>query len=130
VERTASRTFGLITQRAGEIVEVLERDTPELLEGFELFVGAGDLDDEPDAAEERGRTDLAAWVMGLAPSHLPPAPFRLRPGIIVLGVEVFLARLQSDLALGDRSPRNRFGAVDEDVRHLADLLGVSTCSTR
>lgn len=69
---------------------------------------------------------LAAWLASLDLVALPAAPFVLKPGVTVLGGEVWLARLKADASQGRHNPRARFGALQDDMRALAALVGGPT----
>ena len=64
----------------------------------------------------------ANFVMLLTVDDLPPAPFEFGPGCRIVDATKFLASLQTDVRCGPRGPRNRFGAVQSDLRRLRDLL--------
>ncbi len=64
--------------------------------------------------------DLFDWVQGLTVADLPPAPFDF-DGWQVRDPAKFLAALQGDARSGSQSPREKYGAVTDDLRRLFQL---------
>lgn len=66
--------------------------------------------------------DLASLILLLSPEDLPPTPFQRAPWGKVLDAAKFLAWLQRDAALGAASPRAFFGALQEDLRSIREIV--------
>ena len=67
-------------------------------------------------------TQLAACVLQLTPTDLPPSPFRRYPWSVVTDTVRFLEWLRRDVALGPRSPRARYGILRKDMQ---EILGIA-----
>jgi hypothetical protein len=64
------------------------------------------------------------YVLLLTPEDMPPAPFDLRQGSVVVDAGKFLRAVQADIRTGPRGPRA--GTVHDDVQRLRDLaLGLN-----
>ena len=71
--------------------------------------------------EEAGT--LAKWIEGIKESDLPPAPFELAPGVTVTNSGLFLAAIKQAIARGPGDARARTGALQEDFKRIARILG-------
>ena len=66
--------------------------------------------------QESGDSELSLWF--LSATNLPMDPFRLSQAVTVQDPSKFYESLRSDLALGPRGPRSRFGALENDLKLL------------
>ncbi|MBN1518159.1 hypothetical protein JXA32_16475 [Candidatus Sumerlaeota bacterium] len=64
--------------------------------------------------------NLYEWIQTVAVADLPPAPFKLHKGVIVIDAQKFLESLQADA--GPNHPRAAYGALQDDLRELRNLL--------
>jgi hypothetical protein len=62
------------------------------------------------------------WALALTPNDLPRTGFTLRPGVTVNHPRRWLAQLQADVAQGLKGPRARYGAVQEDIANLRQVI--------
>lgn len=75
-----------------------------------------------------GKPEAADWPAALADFALLLvsddliAPFMLRPGVVVTDPALFLGRLKADILRGPVGPRARWGALQGDLRRLAETL--------
>ena len=81
----------------------------------------------PKAAPQRSAApdwpaDLAAFVLQFTPADLPPTPFHLTPWARVLDSARYLVWLKRDVAMGAKSPRARWGALQRDMEILRDII--------
>lgn len=65
---------------------------------------------------------LADFILLLTPCDLPESPFPLAPGCTVVDGRKYLAKLKLDLKAGPKSPRARYGALQDEMRSLHSLL--------
>ena len=63
--------------------------------------------------------ELIRWFSGAEP---PTKPFELSKGVTVANPAHFWEALRRDIAAGPRGPRARYGALQQDLRRLADLV--------
>jgi len=68
--------------------------------------------------------ELADFALLLTPEDLPAVPFTLQPGVTVVNAGRFLTWLQADIRRGPSGPRARYGALQGDIRRLADIVFV------
>ena len=66
--------------------------------------------------------ELADFILGLTPTDLPPAPFRLHPWANVVDSNRYLAWLKRDVELGPRSPRAQYGVLHGDMERLQEVV--------
>jgi hypothetical protein len=76
---------------------------------------------QPPAAPD-WPADLAAFILQLTPADLPPTPFHLTPWARVLDSARYLVWLKRDVAMGAKSPRARWGALQRDMKILRDII--------
>jgi hypothetical protein len=76
---------------------------------------------QPPAAPD-WPADLAAFILQLTPADLPPTPFHLTPWARVLDSARYLVWLKRDVAMGAKSPRARWGALQRDMEILRDII--------
>ncbi len=66
---------------------------------------------------------LIAWFLGTPPTS---EPFNLYPGVTVLQPDRFWESLKSDIATGPGKARACTGALQKDLRRLAELFGAAS----
>ena len=71
------------------------------------------------------QVNLWAWVQRVTTRDLPPAPFVLRPGTVVVDCGLWLNKLKEDAQLGPKGPRAKTGALYGDMRRVYELATVS-----
>ncbi len=62
---------------------------------------------------------LIRWFLG---THPPAEPFELSKGVVVLKPVLWWTAARRDIATGPNGPRARYGALQQDLRRLADLV--------
>ena len=65
---------------------------------------------------------LVNWFLDEGQHILPAEPFMLTSWIKVTNPERFRESIKFDISCGPDGPRNRYGAVEADLRRLHDLL--------
>lgn len=65
---------------------------------------------------------LVNWFLGEGQHLIPDEPFRLTPWIEITNSERFRESILFDIACGPDGPRNRYGAVEADLRRLHHYL--------
>ena len=70
--------------------------------------------------EETG--ELVTWFIETGQYRIPSEPFHLVPWIHVSGPDKFREALLFDISSGPRGPRNRYGALREDLKRLKGFL--------
>ncbi|MEO8495286.1 MAG: hypothetical protein ABI614_09460 [Planctomycetota bacterium] len=65
---------------------------------------------------------LADFVLLLSVDDLPAAPFDDGPAATVVDAAKYLRWLQADVRRGPNGPRARYGAIQDDLRRLRDML--------
>lgn len=63
--------------------------------------------------------ELVQWF--LHATDLPKEPFKLNQAITVIDPGKFYESLRTEIELGDRSPRARFGALQNDLQALKQI---------
>ena len=74
-------------------------------------------------SEEELIKRLMSWALKLEAGDLPPVPWKLNICSTVTGNEKFLKSLQRDIKKGPKGERARFGALQDDVINLWNLIG-------
>ena len=90
-----------IRQHKPEVIAILSR--PDLV--------AGGWDAET--------AELIKWFSGTEP---PAEPFEFPKGIVIIRPALWWTALRRDIAAGPNGPRARYGALQQDLRRLAELL--------
>ncbi len=62
---------------------------------------------------------LIRWFLGTRP---PAGPFELCRGVTVLKPALWWTATRRDIAAGPNGPRARYGALQQDLQRLAELL--------
>jgi hypothetical protein len=65
---------------------------------------------------------LMDWALTLKPEDLPSAPWKLRSCVTTTDNEKFLTSLQRDIRKGPTSPRAKYGALQEDVIKIWNVI--------
>ncbi len=110
--------------------KVLERNTERNAGGTEpqnSGTRVGHLGGAPEAPRkdfsgndwDAETTALIEWFNGTKP---PSGPFELCRGVTVANPKRFWEALRRDVSLGPNGPRARYGALQQDLRRLAELL--------
>jgi tubulysin polyketide synthase-like protein len=77
---------------------------------------------EPPAAQTGawgpGLEPLVNWFLKTGQHRIPNEPFRLTPWIEVTQPDRFREAILFDISRGPDGPRNRFGALEEDLRRI------------
>ena len=68
---------------------------------------------------------LVIWYLGSGQHLIPAEPFALTSWITVINPMCFREALLFDISCGPDGPRNRYGAVEDDLRRLHDKFNSS-----
>ena len=90
------------------------------------FVSTADrhIQEGPDSSSTAGwDTETARIVEWFLATPPPAKPFDLFPHVRVIHPARWWRHLKADIATGPQGPRARYGALQKDLRRLAELFG-------